>query len=502
MPVEVVAVVDCGSTNITASAVDARGEILASESAPNSPVSQPDGPDGALVWDAGELRRKVLSCLAGVVEAVGAGSVRAITAVTWGADGAPVDSSGSLTYPPISWQCPRTGEISGEISSRLGARRLFEVTGYQVMSINTLFKLAWLRRNAPAALDSADKWLMMPGLVTLWLSGEQTLDRTSASTMMALDLSQESWPPELLAEAGLTEDFFPPLVSPGEVVGEVAGGAAEATGLPAGTPVVAGGHDTQFALLGSGAGPDEAVLSTGTWEVLMARTPDFRPSEAAFEEGLIWELDAEPGLFDPQLLMMGSGVLEWVRENMYPEVADRTEAYSRMIDHARAAGPGAGGVTFVPSFVPDAAPTGRYGTQGTILGLGLETGRGHVYRAALEGLSFQLRRALEVLEMTIGLSPAGVRVVGGGARNELWNQLRADVTGLPIAVPARPEATTLGAAAAAWVGAGKFASLEEGRRALAPEARTVEPSGERQHYTRLYENYASLPAALEDFYRG
>jgi L-fuculokinase len=128
----------------------------------------------------------------------------------------------------------------------------------------------------------------------------------------------------------------------------------------------------------------------------------------------------------------------------------------------------------LPSFVPDTGPK-RPHTKGTLLGLGLGTTRGQIYRAGLEGLCYQLRHAAEVLTVLDRLRAAGIRLVGGGAKNALWNQLRADVTGLPVTTISNEEATVAGAAIFAFIGAGTFSSVEEGRQAAELGERTVEP---------------------------
>ena len=129
-------------------------------------------------------------------------------------------------------------------------------------------------------------------------------------------------------------------------------------------------------------------------------------------------------------------------------------------------------------------------------------GRGHFYRAALEGLSFQLRYALEVLERATGFRTRSVRVVGGGSKNPLWNQIRADVLGLPVSTLLQGEATTLGAAVFAFVGAGVFSSVEEAGEVMLRPGPVYEPSGDRDAYEELYQRYREMPRALEGVYRG
>ncbi len=500
---DVAIVLDCGATNLTAAAVDTSGEIVKSASRPNGPVAQPDGEEGWLIWDPDGLWQTICSACTEVCGDLPADRIRAVTITTWGADGAPVRGDGSLTYPPICWQDDRTEDLVHSLPERMGPWEAFAETGYQVIPFNTILRLMWLRENVPTALDEAHCWLMMPGLLSSRLCGELSIEPTSAGTMMALDMGRRDWSEKMLALAQLDASFFPRWVEPGTPIGKVHDEASSQTGLPAGLPVVAAGHDTQFAAIGSGASTREAILSSGTWEILMLRLDRFTPTRFAFDEGLIVECDPVPELWNPQLLMMGSGVLEWLRERMYADVGRREDAYAKMIAEAEQAAPGADGVTVLPSFVPETGPTRKHHTHGTILGLGITTSRAQVYRAALEGLCFQLRHALEVLGKATGFEPEGIRAVGGGSRNELWNQIRADVTGLSVSTISQTEATALGAAMFAFVGAGTFASIDEAQQQVVTPEAVIEPSAQtRTVYDDLYAKYREAPPALAGFYGG
>ena len=137
-----------------------------------------------------------------------------------------------------------------------------------------------------------------------------------------------------------------------------------------------------------------------------------------------------------------------------------------------------------------------------MLGLGLTTHARADLPGGLEGLCFQLRHALEMMSQCHGLSGAqGIRVVGGGARNRLWNQLRADVTGLPVTTIDCEEATVLGAAIFAFVGAGVFEGPSEGQAAVRLRETVIEPRPDADQYEALYRAFRALPPALEGFYR-
>jgi len=495
---ELVLVIDCGSTNIKSVAVDAEGRIVTQANRSNQPYPQTDGKPGWLIWDLEEIWQKIAETSREVTGAVGSRNVGAVIVTTWGADGAPVKRDGTLTYPPISWQCPRAKKVVEDILQEISAWEIFQITGYQIISFNTLIKLVWLRRNAPKALEEAYTWLMMPGLIVHKLTGEFHIDPTSASTMMAMDLQKRDWSDSLLELAGLDRSFFPEWYEPSQIVGYITGEAEKKCGIKSGTPVVVGGHDTQFALIGSGAKSDEAILSSGTWEILSVRTDSFKPNRVGFEGGLIIEADVQAGKWNPQLLMIGSAVLEWVRERFFPEFEERI--YEVMVREAEKVPPGAGGVTFIPTLVRESGPFRKYGSLGTILGLTLQTSRGQIYRAALEGLSFQLREALRILIEATEFHPTGIRVVGGGSKNTLWNQIRADVTGLPVAASLQKEATALGAAITALVGIDHYGSIEEARRRFFSEGDRFKPGGERGLY-KVYKRYMEALLKLKDFYK-
>ncbi|HCA45774.1 MAG TPA: hypothetical protein DEP45_00050 [Armatimonadetes bacterium] len=193
--------------------------------------------------------------------------------------------------------------------------------------------------------------------------------------------------------------------------------------------------------------------------------------------------------------------MEWIRERFFGDITSRAMAYERMVAAAEEVEPGACGVMMLPSFLPDAGPNAPHHTKGTLLGLGLGTTPGQIYRAGLEGLCFQLRHAAEVLQRSTGFEPAGIRLVGGGARNPLWNQLRADVTGLPVTTISNEEATVAGAAIFAFIGAGTFGSVEEGQQAAALGERTTEPGEGASAYDDLYAAYRRLGPALAEHYQ-
>lgn len=494
---ELVLVFDCGSTNLRAAAVNPQGDILAQANCRNGPVRQPGGRPDWMIWDIDDIWSKLCGLSREVTKRVGSSSIKAVIVTTWGADGAPVKKDGALTYPVISWQCSRTREVIEELTSRISPWEIFRITGYQVISFNTLFKLLWLKKREPKALEEAYTWLMMPGLIVHRLTGEFHIDPTIASTMMAMDMGRRDWSVEMLEQVGLDPNFFPEWKEPGEIVGYVRGDVADRCGLRANTPVVVGGEDTQYSFISSKSEPYEAVLSSGTWEILGIRIDKYDPNEYAFRNGLTIEADVLRGFWIPQILMIGSAVLEWIRKLLFTEVS----SYESMVEEGRKIPVGSDGVVLIPSFVSDTGPTRRYGTKGTLLGLNLRISRGHIYRAALEGLSYQLRQALQILSKATGIQVERIKVVGGGSKNELWNQIRANVTKTPVTASLRSEATVVGAALMAFIGIDYYKSLEDAWKSMEKKEKHYLPiEVESKKYDEIFTKYIKLPPLLKDFY--
>jgi len=492
---------DCGSTNVRAVAMDTSGKVLAEAKASNQTVSQPDGPPDWRIWDVDRIFSDLTALTARVAGKVPSGAIKGLAVTTWGAEAAPVDRDGNLVYPLISWQCSRTAPLMDWIKTKIDPREIFRLTGYQIMSFNTLLRLIWIRQNAPAVWGKTYKFLTITAILNHRLTGEFSVDPTMAGTSMAFNISRRRWENSLLALAGTDESIWPKMVEPGQAIGTVRPDLAGKMNLPAGLPVFAAGHDTQFALYGSGASADEAIVSSGTWEILSARIPRFEPDVQTCSSGILIEPDACGDLVDPQFLMMASGTLEWVRNRFYAGEPE-TGIYSKMTAEAQGVAAGSNGTVFLANFMPDSGPAAAYKTPGSIVGLNVNTTRAEVYRAAIEGLSCQLRNALEVFSQTLRFEPKAIRVVGGGSKNPLWNQIRADVTNLPVVTVTHSEATVLGAAMFAFVGLREFADINQARASIDVGEHRTMPSARRDEYEKIYQRYLRLIRTVGPVYHG
>lgn len=464
---------DCGATNVRAILVDEKGTLIAKASQPNATDPGPEN-SHYHVWNADRILTQLAECSRKILTEVDAAQVKGITITTFGVDGALVDAQGELLYPVISWKCPRTAEVMKNIEKYIPQHKLNSISGVGEFAFNTIYKLIWIKENRPELLEQAHAWLFISNILAHRLTGVMATDRTMAGTSQMTDLTTGDWSNEILGTLGVSKSLFPTMVNAGEVIGNLTPAACELLGLPCSVPVVSTGHDTQFALFGSGVKENQPFLSSGTWEILMLRTANATLDTEDYAAGATVEFDSKQGLLNPGLQWIASGIIEWVKSTCY-----NGENYDTMDAEAAAIPPGCDGVKLIPNFLPSDS------TPGSIEGLILGRTRGHIYRAAMEALTYRLKSRLQKLEKVGGFKATELLLVGGGARNKIWTQMRADILGLPIWVSKVSESTVLGAAMYAFAGAGVYPSPDACRDAFGISYETILPGEQQALYATL-----------------
>lgn len=467
---------DCGATNVRAILVNHEGKLIAKSSQPNSTDPGTENPDFH-VWNADRILSQLIDCSKEILPQVDVSDIKAVTITTFGVDGALVDAQGELLYPVISWKCPRTAAIMRHIDKYISQDELNKISGVGAFAFNTIYKLVWLKENRPELLKKAHAWLFISNILAHRLTGVMATDRTMAGTSQLTDVKSGEFSDVILGKLGINKSLFPQMVNAGEVIGSISEKAANGFGVPqlAGVPVVSAGHDTQFAIFGSGAAKDNPVLSSGTWEILMVRSSQANLSTDDYADGATAEYDAQENLLNPGLQWVGSGIIEWVKATCY-----QGENYDTMDAEAAQIPPGCEGVSMVPDFLASGE------TTGSINGLVLGRKRGHIYRAAMEALSLRLKSRLLRLESVGGFKSECLILVGGGAKNKIWNQMRADILHLPVKVSEVAESTVLGASMFAFAGAGVYPSPEAARDSFGITYQTYYPGSQEEAYNSLF----------------
>ncbi len=465
---DIVIVFDVGATNVRIIAINSKGIINASESIPNNTKPDPFYP-AFRIWDVDEIWKKMCRASKKVIRQINPGDIAGITVTAFGVDGTLFDRSGKMLYPVISWQCERTAPVMAGIGKYIPLADLYKECGVLPFTFNTINKLIWFAEQKPGLSEKCHRFLFMPSIFSYMLTGEMVNDTTMAGTSMMTNLSARRFSETILNRIGFPADKFGEIVEAGTITGIVNSRASSQTGIPTGVPVVATGHDTQFAIFGSGAEMNQPVLSSGTWEILMVRSEKCRSGKEQLDMAITTELDSRPGLYNIGNQWIASGVLEWARKNLYSDI--RNDVYETMISGAEKVPAGCNGVKVVPRFYEELK--GKQGGQ--ILGLTMESTRDEIFRAMLEALSERLVEGKRALEKAGGFKTESILCVGGGSKNRLWNMLRADYTGVPVKIIDQKETTVLGASLFVQAACGNALSPEDARSKINYKTEIIEP---------------------------
>lgn len=355
--------------------------------------------------------------------------------------------------------------------------------------------LLWLRDHEPEIYGVA-RWALQPkDWLRMRLTGEVYSEPSDASATLLYDVQSDDWAEDVIETLGLRSELLAPLVSSVSVAGELTRSAAESLGLVAGIPVAAGTGDTAAAMLGSGLiSPGETQLTVGTGGQIVVPKMSFEPDRHGCVHLYRSALDGSEGTgcWYAMAAIQNAGLaLEWVRRVL-------GASWEEVYEEAFSVPPGSGGVSFLPYLSGERTPVLDPDARGAWIGLGLDHGRAHLLRAALEGVAFALREGIEALEAA-GNPVRELRLAGGGTIGEPWRRMLADVLGRSLTLlpdEVSTVASARGAALLAGLAAGVY-RLDD-VKALSPKpGRTVSPGPESPKYETAYARYRGIHPKLE-----
>ncbi|MFD7438404.1 L-fuculokinase [Streptomyces sp. NPDC059861] len=481
--------VDIGSTHCKALLTDLSGTVVAR--------AQRDTPRDTAghTHPAGELLGAALDTLASCVRQ--AGRAPAAVGLTGMAEaGALLAPDGRTLTPVLAWSDPAPASQADRLRTTHGALALHARTGVLPSAKVPLAKWCALAAEHPEVRAGAAAWAGAVDLVAHALTGSLGTDATFAQRTLAWNPHTGSWQPDLLAEAGLTEDHMPPVHRPGRPVGRVTADAAAATGLKAGTPVVVAGHDHLVGAWAAGVRTAGQVAdSMGTAEAVLTVSTDAPDAAAAARQGMSFGRHVDGSHWIVLAGMRSSGALvEWFCDQ-YLGLAGRpgTERYEAFARLVAAAPDGPTGLLFAPYPDGRSSPCPDPEAHCDILGLRPRHGLAHLARALLEGAAHHVRWMTDTQAALTGRPPAFVTLLGGSTRQHTWTALKAAVSPWPTRVCHEPEAPALGAAA--WSGAALGhdpAALRATATELVPEPDTAHAY--RAEHRRRFLPYVTAPA--------
>lgn len=390
--------------------------------------------------------------------------VQGIGIDTWGVDFGLIDRQGNLTGNPVCYRDSRTEGMPEQVFAQTDRKRHYEVTGIQVMAINTLFQLFAMKQAGDPQLEIAERLLFMPDLFGYFLTGNADNEYSIASTSELVDARRREWSFETIRELGLPEKLFGRIIRPGTLRGLLKKEIAEETGVGEVKVFAVGSHDTASAVA---AVPSEsrpvAFLSSGTWSLLGVEVDE----PILTEEARLAEFTNEGGVGGRIRFLQNITGL-WILQRLMAEWKERGEEqhYDTIIPQAAEARI----ETVIPvdaaEFMNPANMEDAIAEYCRAHGLTVPQGKAETVRCVLQSLAAKYREAVEGMNRSLERPIERLHIIGGGSQNRLLNQLTANTLGIPVyAGPV--EATAIGNILTQAMAEGEIADLEELRRVVA-----------------------------------
>ncbi len=476
---------DMGTTNVKAVAYTVDGTAVASAVVPTI-VHSPR--PGWAFYRPDELWHQALSVLRSITGSVRElGIIEGIAIASMGESGVLVDAHGEPLCDIIAWYDSRTLPQMEWIGKTVGEARIAAVTGLAMQPIFTLNKLLWLKQHEPDAYQRAARWLHVSDYVAFLLCGVPATDYSLASRTMGFDLHHLRWADDLIRDAGIDDHLFPPAIQAGTRIGSITRSAASLTGLPEGIAVATGGQDHVCGAFAAGVTIKGRMLdSLGTAECLFVCTGLPLTDPLLGQMGFTQGAHVVPGAYYVFGGVHSSGgSVEWLRD-----LVGRDVPLATLIDEASSTPAGSLGAMYLPHLLLGDPPNNDSRSRGALVGLSASLGRGAIARAVLEGIAFEARAGYETLLPYVGLDTfPDITAIGGGSRNDLLLRIKASVMNTTFRSLKVREATSLGAAMLAGIGAGVYIDVADALNQTRCDAMTISPDPDNvAFYDRLFNN--------------
>ncbi|HID51809.1 MAG TPA: hypothetical protein EYP41_07230 [Anaerolineae bacterium] len=488
MTIETVLGLDIGTTSTKAVLFDLNGgEVARGASRPYRTLTRQPGwveQEPEEVWQA------VVTAVSQITAQIGPDvSVAAICMAAQSGSLLPAAADGAPVYPMITWLDGRTQEIIRQWKEAGSEELVKSISGWSLYPGLPLPNIAWLSEHDLLAFTAARRFFSVNDFITHRLTGQFVTNPSNAGGMQLVDIRTGNWSRRLCALAGISPSQLSAIQPAGAIIGEILPEARRAMGLPEGAVLVNGGHDQGCTALGLGVNaPGKLLLACGTAWVFtgVMAAPEMDSVPAALD----WNFHVLPQRYTISQSLGGLGAsLEWWVNQAWRGVdgAATRQAMFAALDAELAGTEGDGRLLFFPLTGGHDGPATTQ--RGGFAGLQLSHSRADMARAIMESAAFELRWALQPVQQA-GLPVDRLWMVGGAAQSPHWPQILADVTGIPIRLPAYDNWPALGTAVLAGVGIGAFESIADGLARFQKPARDVLPDAEmRGRYDEMFGLY-------------
>jgi xylulokinase len=490
--------VDVGTQSTRVALLDPQGKVLASHSTGYDLVTPRPGwaeQDPELWWEAAIRGIRAVRHAA----AVQPGEILAVCCDAQMHATIPIGREGDLLSHGVQLWCDkRASEMAAEFEGDAIMPETLRLAGNPPVAAWVGFKILWIKRYQPDLYAKTWKFLTGAGFLNYRLTGKLSVDRSEASGFFLLDAETLQWSEKLTEVLGIHLDKLPPVYPSTQIIGGITPEASRLTGLPEGTPVLAGAGDMFSMLVATGlVEKGRATDVCGTSAILAVYLEQPVREAPVMNLHHAWEGWCPFGIIDS-----GGGALRWLRDALAgPEVKQaeqrKVNAYEILTEQAQVIEPGSEGLLFFPYLMGERV-LGSPNARGVFFGLSLRSNIGSMARAVMEGIAFEMRRTLEIVERT-GSNIHEVYATGGGARSAVWCQIKADIYQKPVYTLTAEEGGVLGSALLAMVGTGYYPDAQTATAQCVQTARVFQPNPATvERYNALYDLYKDVHDRLQE----
>ncbi len=421
--------------------------------------------------------------------------IRAISFSSQGETLIAVDESGKPLRNAIVWLDNRSEKEAKSIEKYFSRQTLLENTGQpEILPLWPATRILWIRENEPDIFKNVSKFLLVEDYLIYKLTGQYYSEESLVSSTLCYDIQKKKWWDEMLDFLSITPKLLPEVLPSGSPTGRITKESALTTGLSSDTMVITGGYDHVAGAIGSGNIAEGIVSETTGASMAMVVTIDNPVVDIGLN--LPCQCHAVPGKYILQPYGQTAGmVLKWFRDEFF-----EGSSYDQMTALAEKVPAGCEGLIMLPHLMGAGSPEFDTQVKGVFAGITPQMGKGHFVRAIMESVACMINRNIDALKKH-GIELSEIRALGGGAESDLWNQIKADTTGIPFITLQSRETPCLGAAILAGIGCGLFKGFEEGCNQLVGFKKKYLPeSSQHVHYQRVFEKYVRLYGQLKEYW--
>jgi len=413
-----------------------------------------------------------------------------------------LDENNEVIRKSIIWCDQRTAKECEEITEKVGAKRLIEITANPALTGFTASKILWVRNNEPENYKKCRHILLPKDYVRFMLTGEYATEVSDASGMQLLDVPNRCWSDEVLEKLDIDKSLLAKVYESPEITGYITPEIAAITGLKAGTPVVGGAGDNAAAAVGTGIVSDGKAFTTiGTSGVVFAHTSQIQIDPKGRVHTFCC---AVPGCWHIMGVTQAAGLsLKWFRDNFCGDIMKEAEEkgvneYYLMDKMAEAVKIGSDKLIYLPYLMGERTPHLDPDVRGQFFGLSAMHTKSHFIRAIMEGVAYSLRDCKNIIS-EMGTDISDMMACGGGGTSPLWRSMLADLYSCPVKTVTCKEGPALGVAILAFVGTGVYSTVQEACEAIIKTDKTQLPDeAASAEYEKFYNIYTKLYLSIKD----